>query len=133
LILEGFKRPGKKKLKPVLYTISEAKKIAICAENLKHRLMIELAYTADIRVSELVAVKVRHLNQEQLKLFVREIGKLDGRTTIFSMGLKDALQRQIGNKRLDDYLFRSERSGNLTTRSVAKFFKAALQTLGVDE
>jgi len=133
LVLEGFKRPGKKKLKPVVLTISEVKRIATSAENLKHRLMIELAYTAGLRVSELVAVKVQHLNLEKLKVFVPGIGKLGARATIFSAGLKNALQRQIGNKGPDDYLFPSERGGNLTTRSVTKFFKAALQTSGVDK
>jgi integrase/recombinase XerD len=126
LILEGFKRSGKKKIKPFVVTISEVKKIANSAENLKHRLMIELTYTAGLRVFELVAVKVRHLNLEQLKLLVPGIGKLGERTAIFSMGLKEALQRQIGNKGPDDYLFPSERGGNLTTRKVSKFFKAVL-------
>ena len=31
LILEGFKRPRKKKLKPVVLTVSEVRKIAISA------------------------------------------------------------------------------------------------------
>ena len=133
LILEGFKRPRKKKLKPVVLTVSEVRKIAISAENLKHRLMIELAYTAGLRVSELVAVKVQHMNLNKLMLFVPGIGKLGARTTIFSGGLKDALQRQVGNKKPGDYLFPSERGGYLTTRSVTKFFKNALTTSGVEK
>jgi site-specific recombinase XerD len=133
LILDGFKRPRKKKLKPVVLTVSEVRKIAISAENLKHRLMIEVAYTAGLRVSELVGVKVQHVNLDKLMLFVPGIGKLGARTTIFSSSLKDALQRQIGNKSSGDYLFPSERGGKLTTRSVTKFFKAALTTSGVEK
>jgi site-specific recombinase XerD len=133
LILEGFKRPRKKKLKPVVLTVSEVRKIAISAENLKHRLMIELAYTAGLRVSELVVVKVQHMNLDKLMLFVPGLGKLGARTTIFSGGLKDALQRQVGNKKPGDYLFPSERGGNLTTRSVTKFFKNALTSSGVEK
>ena len=87
--------------------------------------MIELAYTAGLRVSELVAVKVQHINLEKLKLFVPGIGKFGARTTIFSMGLKDALQRQIGNKVPDDYLFPRERGGKLTHRSVTHYYKMA--------
>jgi integrase/recombinase XerD len=66
-------------------------------------------------------------------LFVPGIGKLGARTTIFSASLKDALQRQIGNKNPGDYLFPSERGGKLTTRSVTKFFKIALTTSGVEK
>ena len=133
LILDGFKRPRKKKLKPVVLTVSEVRKIAVSAENLKHRLMIELAYTAGLRVSELVAVQVKHVNLDKLMLFVPGIGKLETRTTIFSGSLKDALQRQIGNKKPGDYLFPSEQGGKLTTRSVTKFFKAALTSSGVEK
>ena len=133
LILDGFKRPRKKKLKPVVLTVSEVLKIAVSAENLKHRLMIELAYTAGLRVSELVAVKVQHVNLDKLMLFVPGIGKLDTRTTIFFASLQDALHRQIGNKKPGDYLFPSEQGGKLTTRSVTKFFKVALNTSGIEK
>ena len=133
LILDGFKRPRKKKLKPVVLTVSEVRKIAVSAENLKHRLMIELAYTAGLRVSELVAVQVKHVNLDKLMLFVPGIGKLETHTTIFSGNLKDALQRQIGNKKPGDYLFPSDQGGKLTTRSVTKFFKAALTSSGVEK
>lgn len=133
LILDGFKRPRKKKLKPVVLTVSEVRKIAVSLENLKHRLMVELAYTAGLRVSELVAVKAQHVSLDKLMLFVPGFGKLGARTTIFSASLKDALHRQIGNKSPGDYLFPSEQGGKLTTRSVTKFFKAALTTSGVEK
>lgn len=132
--LENFSRPGKNKALPVVLTVDEVKRIAVAAENLKHRLMIELAYSAGLRVSELVEVKVKHMNLNKSMLFVPGLGKgKKGRITIFSESLKDALARQVGAKRPDDYLFPSERGGKLTTRSVAKFFKAALEASGVQK
>ncbi len=132
LDLLGFNRPPKKKAPPVLLTLDEVKRIAISAENPKHRLMIELGYTAGLRVSEVVNVRVQHLDLENLKLFVpAQDGKGEGRTTIFSGSLKDALARQVGIKSPDSYLFPSERGGPLTTRAVAKFFKSALEISGV--
>ncbi|GJL79470.1 MAG: putative integrase/recombinase y4qK [Nitrospinaceae bacterium] len=134
LNLDGFRRPAKKKVQPVLLTLDEVKKIAISAENPKHRLMIELAYTAGLRVSEVVAVKVKHLDLANLKLFVPEQeNEGEGRTTIFSGSIRDALARQVGNKDPEGLLFPSERGGALTTRAVAKFFKAALEVSGVDK
>ena len=134
LDLEGFNRPPKKKPAPVLLTLDEVKRIAISAENPKHRLMIELGYTAGLRVSEVVNVRVEHLDIGNLKLFVpAQDGKSEGRTTIFSGSLKDALARQIGNKGPESLLFPSERGGPLTTRAVAKFFKSALAISGVQK
>ncbi len=132
LDLQGFHRPPKKNAPPVLLTLDEVKRIAISAENPKHRLMIELGYTAGLRVSEVVQVQVQHLDLVNLKLFVpAQDGKGEGRTTIFSGSLKDALARQVGNKNPESLLFPSERGGPLTTRAVAKFFKSALAISGV--
>lgn len=130
--LENFTRPQKNKLPPVVLTLEEVKRIAVSAENPKHRLMIELAYSAGLRVSELVEVRVKQLNLGKLMLYVPAIGKgRKGRITIFSDSLKDALARQIGNKKPDGYLFPSERGGRLGTRAMSKFFKAALSASGV--
>ncbi len=134
LDLTDFERPRKKKANPVVLSLDEVKQIAVAAENPKHRLMIELAYTAGLRVSEVVEVRIKHIDLTQLKLFVPAQGQDGwGRTTIFSASLKDALARQIGTKDGEDLLFPSERGGALTTRAVAKFFKSALKSSGVDK
>ncbi len=130
LDLSGFKRPLKLRPAPVVLTADEVNQIAIGTENPKHRLMIELAYSAGLRVSELVEVKVGHLNLERLMLYVPGLGR-KSRTTVFSEHLRDALTRQIGAKDKEQYLFPSERGGMLTTRAVAKFFKKALGASGV--
>ena len=130
--LSGFKRPKKYRPDPLVLTSDEVNQIALAAENPKHRLMIELAYTAGLRVSELVEVKAGHLNMERLMLYVPGIGR-HSRTTVLAEHLKDALMRQVGAKNSDDYLFPSVRRGKLTTRAVAKFFKKTLRASGLDK
>jgi len=130
LNLSGFKRPRKERLTPVLLTLDEVNKIAVSAKNPDHRLMIELAYSAGLRVSELVEVKVKNLNLERLALIVPGLGGKN-RTTVFSEHLRQTLIRQVGGKNADQYLFPSKRGGILTTRAVAKFFKKALTTSGL--
>jgi hypothetical protein len=73
------------------------------------------------------------MSLDKLMLFFPSIGKLGTRTTIFSASLKDAQQRQVGNKKPSDYFFPSEKGGKFTTRSVSKFFKVALNTSGVEK
>lgn len=132
--LDNFSRPQKNKIPPVVLTLDEVKRIAVAAENPKHRLMIEIAYSAGLRVSELAEVRVKHMNLGKLMLYVPAVGKgRKGRITIFSDSLRDALARQIGNKKPDDYLFPSERGGRLGTRAISKFFKAALSASGVSK
>jgi site-specific recombinase XerD len=92
--------------------------------------MIELAYSVGLRVSELVEVKVGHLDLDRLMLHVPGFDK-NKRTTFFSKHLKESLIKQAGAKNTSQYLFPSERGSTLTTRAVAKFFKKALIASGL--
>ncbi|PIQ96341.1 MAG: hypothetical protein COV67_10110 [Nitrospinae bacterium CG11_big_fil_rev_8_21_14_0_20_56_8] len=133
LDLGAFRRPRKNRYEPVVLSEEEVKQISVAAGNPKHRLMIELAFSAGLRVSEVVDVRVAHINLEKGLLFIPGKGIASSRTTVFAPELKDALSRQIGNKQPDHYLFPSERGGQLTTRSVAKFFKSALKASGISK
>ena len=130
LNLSGFKRPRKERPVPILLTSNEVYQIASHTKTIRNRLMIELAYSAGLRVSELVKIKVEHLNLERLILHVPGLDRKK-RTTFFSKHLKDSLIRQIGAKNTSQYLFPSERGGALTTRAVAKFFKKSLIASGL--
>jgi site-specific recombinase XerD len=132
LDLSGFKRPKKLRSNPVVLTLDEVTRIAVATVSPKHRLMIELAYSAGLRVSELVEVKVEHLDLGRLTLYVPGIGR-KSRTTILTNRLKGALMWQVGTKDLSHYLFPSNRGGRLTTRAVAKFFKKALIASGLNK
>ena len=130
LDLLGFKRPKKDRPSPVLLTFNEVNQIASKTKDNRHRLMIELAYSAGLRVSELVEIRVKSLDFERLTLLVPGIGRSD-RTTLFSKHLRTNLINQVGTKSGDQYLFPSKRGGKLTTRAVAKFFKKALVASGL--
>ena len=130
--IENISRPLKKERQPVLLTLEEVHQIAMASVNPKHRLMIELAYSAGLRISELVIIRIRDVNLQNNNLFVCGTKKKPkGRITIFSSSLKDEIIRQIGKNKPDDFLFPSERGGRLTTRAFAKYFKAALEFSGI--
>jgi site-specific recombinase XerD len=125
--LKDIPRPEKKERRPVVLTRDEVQHIAIATGNPKHRLMVELMYAAGLRVSEVVDMRVKHVNLDELTLLVPGTGGKPDRITVFSKTLQDAISRQMDGKQPDDFLFPSERGGPLTTRSVSKFFKAALE------
>ena len=130
LNLLGFKRPRKERPAPIVLTPNEVNQIAYHTKTIRNRLMIELAYSAGLRVSELVEVKVEHLNLDGLMLHVPGLGRKK-RTTFFSIRLKDSMRRQVGAKNTSQYLFPSKRGTALTTRAVAKFFKKSLTASGL--
>jgi len=130
LDLSGLKRPQKRRPTPVVLTSNEVTLIACNSKTIRNRLMIELAYSAGLRVSELVKIKKEHLDLDKLTLYVPGFEK-NRRTVFISKHLKDSLVKQVGAKSNSQYLFPSERGGALTTRAVAKFFKKALVASGL--
>lgn len=133
LKLGRLERPRKKKAEPVVLSPEEVHRISDATHNLKRRLMIELAYWAGLRVSEVVGVKAEHLNLEKRLLLIPPEGRIELRTSAFPETLTDGLARLIEGKRPEDYVFANERGGKLTTRFVAKCFKNALKSSGVDK
>jgi site-specific recombinase XerD len=131
--LKNIPRPKMEQRLPVVLFREEVKQIAIAAGNSKHRLMIEVMYAAGLRVSEIVQVRVKDIDLERLTLVVRGGAGKQDRTTVLAESLRDALSRQMAGKKSSEFLFPSERGGVLTTRSVAKFFKAALDASGVEK
>ncbi len=130
LNVSELKRPKKNRPAPILLTPNEVYQIASHAKTSRNRLMIELAYSAGLRVSELVAVKVEHLNLEKLILYVPGFEK-NQRVVSIPKHLKQSLIKHVGTKNASQFLFPSERGYTLTTRAVAKFFKKALLASGL--
>jgi integrase/recombinase XerD len=57
---------------PELLTRTEVARILACCANGKHRMMLALCYGCGLRVSELMAVKVRHIDGERRQLRVEQ-------------------------------------------------------------
>ena len=128
---ENLKHPKKTQKLPVVLNREEIKKIIDNIDNLKHRLMIALAYGAGLRVSEVVRLKVLDIDFDELTLVVRQgKGKKD-RLTILSKNIRSDLEKIIIGKKNNDYIFESERGGGLTEMSAQKVFYTALKKAGI--
>ncbi|MBU2634507.1 MAG: site-specific integrase [Nanoarchaeota archaeon] len=97
---------------------------SIC--NLKHRLMIELLYSAGLRVSELVNLKVFHLDFENNYGFVRKGKGNKDRLFIIAQSLKYELLKYIKENKLElgSYIFKGQR-GAYSVRSIQEIVKKA--------
>jgi len=127
----NLRHPKKTQKLPVVLSRSEIQKLIASIVNLKHQLMVALAYAAGLRVSEVVKLKVSDLDAEELTLTVRQgKGKKD-RLTIISSKIAEDLEQLIKGKRGGDYIFESERGGRLTEMSAQKVFYTALKKAGI--
>ena len=125
-------RCAKKSLKlPVVLSRVEISKIISVIANQKHRLLVALAYGAGLRVSEVVALRVRDLEIEEGFISVRGGKGMKDRTTVFPACLASAMREFVSGRAGDAYVFESNMGGGLTARSAQKVFSLALVCAGV--
>lgn len=116
---------------PEVFTKEEVKKILGAIQNVKHKLMLGLMYSSGLRVSEIVAVKIKDFDFNGKLLFVRGAKGQKDRATILSEKVAEILEKYVQNKNPGDYVFSSGRGGKLTERIAQKVFAEALKNSGV--
>lgn len=117
----------KRKSLPTVLSRSEVNKILGSLKNSKHKLILSLAYGAGLRVSEIVTLKVRDLNLEELTIHLKNAKGQKDRISIIPESLINELKNLIARKENNDFVFTSERGGQLTTRTAQKVFEKALK------
>ena len=116
---------------PVPLTHEEVMRIIVSVKNLKHKTLLSLAYGAGLRVSEVVALRVRDIDFGCGFVYVR-LGKGNrDRVTLLPARLENSLKIFCNARGPLDYVFESERGGKLTTRSAQKVFIDAVKSVGI--
>ena len=122
---------------PVVLSRDEVRRILGVIDNLKHRTMLALIYSSGLRLSELITLKVKDINLDELTIHVREGKGRKDRITIFSEKIKDDVERFMKNKQPDDYLFLSAvkddygKHRRLSGRTVQKVLENAQKRAGI--
>lgn len=125
-------RSLKKNLRlPVVLSRREIEKTLSASTNAKHRLILGLSYGAGLRVSEIVGLKVKDLDLNELVIHLKMSKGRKDRITVIPNRLKSHLQNLIAGKSMDEYVFGSQRGGPLTTRTAQQIFTQALKKSGI--
>jgi len=127
-----IRHPKQSQRLPVILSHDEIKKMIELTSNFKHRLLLALAYSAGLRVSEVVRLLVRDIDLNGLTVVVRQGKGRKDRLTVVSAALSPELQQIMAGKDGGDYVFASERGGRLTEASAQKVFYQALARAGIN-
>lgn len=120
---------------PELLTQAEVNQIILSCANPKHRMMLMTCYGCGLRVSELVALKVRHIDGERKLLRVEQGKGAKDRAVVISPGLLDQLRRYWLDYRPDPWLFPNSNTPtlHLSISTPQKVFKNAKNKAGIEK
>lgn len=127
----SVKAPKSEKKLPTVLTKDEIKKLINATENPKHRLLMEFMYSAGLRVSECVSLKIDDLDlNEKMGKVMHGKGNKE-RYIILSDKLIQHLNNYLTMKKDNsDYIF-SIKSRPITIRQAQKVVKEAAKNAGI--
>lgn len=125
LDLKAVHRPMKNKLLPQVYSQDEVKRIINSVENSKHKTILLLIYSAGLRVSELINMRVEDILVDRKMVFIRRAkGRKDRYTTLANATLSMLTEYMIQYKP-QNYLFEGQYGGQYSSTSIRNILHAA--------
>jgi integrase/recombinase XerD len=127
-------RPKKKIELPKIFSQDEVAAIINSTANKKHKTMLMLAYSAGLRVSEVVSLKTMHIDSKRMTILVRQAkGKKDrlaGLSPVLLVMLREYAKEYKPLK--NGFLFEGAQKGACySIRSLQEILQAAKQRAGV--
>lgn len=115
---------------PLVLSKKEVKALIDAIINPSHRLMIELMYSAGLRVSELVKLRVKDIVLSNNIGWVREGKGRKDRLFVIAKRIKEKLKSHTAGCRPDGWLFHG-REGHVSQRTIQVIVKKAAKKAGI--
>ena len=127
--------PKREQRIPELLTRGEVAHLLSACAHPKHRMLLSLCYGCGLRVSEVVAVRVRDIDGERSLLRIEQSKGAKDRLVIISPGLLDALRRYWHEQHPGEWLFPNSRHAekHLGVSTAQKVYTAAKHLAGIDK
>ncbi len=125
-------RPKKDKKLPVVLSQGEVSQILSSINNIKHRAILMLIYSAGLRVSEVVKLKPEDIDTERGLIHIEGAKGRKDRYTILSDTIMETLGLYMNANNPEKWLFPGQKvDSHITTRTVQKIFEDTVEKVGI--
>ena len=127
----SIERPIKKESLPKVISLEEVKAIINSTNNIKHKCIVSLLYSAGLRRSELLNLKLENIDSKRMVITIKNgKGNKDRQTILSETVLKD-LRKYYKQWKPKEYLFESPNGDKYSPASVIKIIKNAAKKAGI--
>jgi site-specific recombinase XerD len=106
-------------------------RIIAAPRNLKHRLILALAYSAGLRVSELATLRISDVDLARAVILVRSGKGRKDRYTILAARAKQLIEIYLELYKPKKWLFEGQSGNHLTVRSIQEIFQRAKDSASI--
>jgi len=126
-----IERPREEKTLPIVLNETEISDILKASENLKHKAILMTCYSAGLRLSELINLKLKDIDSERMQIHIAQgKGKKD-RYSILSPKLLILLRDYFKKYQPEIWLFEGQTGGQYSTRSIQAIMRDATFKAGI--
>ncbi|MGJ5643550.1 site-specific tyrosine recombinase/integron integrase [Formosa sp. S-31] len=127
----SIERPRKSIKLPTVLSKDDVFSIISCANNLKHKCIIALLYSAGLRRSELLNLKLTDIESNRMLIKVRDAKGNKDRYTILSKKMLKDLREYYRQYRPKNYLFEGQTKEQYSANSVGKVVSNTAKQAGI--
>lgn len=133
-ISESIERPSRDKKLPLVLSTGDVKLIFKNTDNLKHRTILMLIYSAGLRVSEASTLKINDIDFDRNIIHIKNAKGKKDRITLLAENFKTILVEYFVRYKPDNWLFEGQEPGShISIRSIQKIFSSALRKSGINK
>jgi site-specific recombinase XerD len=115
-----FPRPKRDRKLPEVLSADEVGAILKAVDNIKHRVLLYLTYSAGLRVGETVRIRVKDIDAARQVVYVRQGKGRKDRLTLLSQRMVDILGSYVHDVHPDAWLFPGGQPGKHLTKRIAQ-------------
>lgn len=126
-----IQRPKKQKVLPNVLSEKEVQLILNSTENLKHKAILSLIYSAGLRRGELINMKINDIDSKRMYVIIRQGKGRKDRYSILSQKVLELLRRYFKEYKPKEWLFEGQFGAQYSETSIFNILKAAVTKAGI--
>jgi len=131
-VVANIQYPKRKKILPVVLDLSEVEALFSVIENIKHKAILMITYSAGLRISETSRLKVTDIDSKRMMVRVEQGKRNKDRYTLLSQTALECLRQYWRKYRPKEWLFEGQKEGtHIGLTSIQKIFVTAKKRAGI--
>lgn len=124
-------RPRVEKKLPAVLSEQEVGDILKATENIKHKAILMLAYSAGLRLSEIVNVRIKDIDSNRMQVRIEQAKGKKDRYSLLSVKLLEVLRGYFTQYKPKEYLFEGVAGGMYSPRSIQLIMQDSAKKAGI--
>jgi integrase/recombinase XerD len=124
-------RPRKEKFLPEVLSEEEIVQLLNATENLKHKAIFMTIYSAGLRISELINLRIKDIDSQRMQIRVEQAKGKKDRYTLLGEKTLEILRKYVTEYKPTEWLFEGAKGVKYSTSSIQANLKSAVDKVGI--